>query len=207
MEKIIQNIRKLIAFDFHFNLSCVPVIAVLLLLYPAVMLLPERCGYENELIENTQLVVIFFGCFIWCLVPERRKLFLLVALIYFALAVREVSSGRVLFYAIPGSPNEFYGWDKVWYAPYRLPAGIIYGGICAALFFFGKVYKEIASLLERTKIPVINLILLAVLLLASDLLDKFCSSLILEEGVELAAYVTLLMTTCLYAFAPVRRGE
>ena len=90
-------------------------------------------------------------------------------------------------------------------APYRLPAGIIYGIGCAVFFFAGKVYKELGDLLAATRIPVWNVVLFLILTVASDLLDKFCPSMILEEGVELAAYVVLFMTLCLYAFNPIRR--
>ena len=205
MMGIIQKIKTFIAFDFHLSSSTVPALVVLILLYPAVLLLPEKCGYENELIENTQLMIIFFSCFIWCIVPEKRNLFIFAALIMFTLALREVNTGRTLFYAVPGEVNAFYGWDKVWYAPYRLPAGIIYGIGCAVFFFAGKVYKELGDLLAATRIPVWNVVLFLILTVASDLLDKFCRSLILEEGVELAAYVVLFMTLCLYAFNPIRR--
>ena len=47
---ILTEIRKFIAFDFKFHASCIPVFVILLLLWPAAVYLPERCGYENELI-------------------------------------------------------------------------------------------------------------------------------------------------------------
>ena len=202
---IIKQIKEFIVFDFHFNLSNIPAIAVLLLLYPAVMLLPERCGYENELIENYQLLIVFFGCFLWTLTPRYRHLFIFAALIFFTMALREVNTGRALFYAVPGKPNEFYSWDHIWYAPYRLPAGIIYAAVCTVYFFAAKIYRQIFELLAATRIPVWNILIFVVCWAGADILDKFCDNLILEEGVELAAYVSLLMTVCLYAFNPVKR--
>ncbi|MBE6390012.1 MAG: hypothetical protein E7043_07575 [Lentisphaerae bacterium] len=204
MTDIIKKVRSFITLDFHFNLSNIPVLVVLLLLYPAVLLLPEKCGYENELIENYQLMILFFGCFLWTLVPKYRHLFIFAALIFFAMALREVNTGRALFYAVPGKPNEFYGWDHVWYAPYRLPAGIIFALICAVYFFTAKIYRQIFDLLETTKIPVWNIVLILICWIGADVLDKVCDNLILEEGVELAAYVAIFMTSVLYAFAPIK---
>ncbi len=200
-----QEIKKLFAFDFRFSLSNIPVLTLLALLYPAYKLLPPECGYENGVIENYQLMVLFFGCFFWVLVPKYRKLFILAALIYLVMAGREISFGRVWFYAVPGMPNAFYGWDQVWYEPYLLPASIVYGVICAVLFFAGKIYKELYSLLTETKIPVWNIVLFVLLSVTTHILDKHCSNYILEEGVEFAAYTALFMTTALYAFNPVKR--
>lgn len=204
---ITGKIKDLLAFDFHFNLSNIPALIVLLLLYPAVLLLPEEAGYENGLIENYQLLILLAGCFIWTIIPEYRHLFVMVGVIFFAMAVREVNSGRALFYAIPGRPNAFYSWDHIWYAPYRTPAVLLAVLICAVYFFKAKIYREIEKLLSCTAIPVWNLLICGMCFIASAVLDKACNDLILEETVELAAYISLFMIACVYAFNPcVRRG-
>lgn len=200
-----QEIKKLFVFDFRFSMSNIPALVVLALIYPAYKLLPAECGYENGLVENYQLMLLFFGCFIWVLAPKYRKLFILVALIFLVMAGREMSFGRVLFYAVPGVPNTFAPWSEVWYEPYLFPAALVYGAGCTVFFFAGKIYKQIYSLLAESRIPVWNMVLFVVLSIGTNILDRHCESMLIEEIVEFSAYTTLFMTVALYAFNPVKR--
>ena len=200
-----NEIKKWIAFDWKPHASCIPALVILLLLWPAVQFLPERCGYENELIENFQMFILFFCCFIWTLQKEYRKLFVFAALIFFFMMCREVNFGRALFFPDPVIPNKFLRWNKIWYAPYVGPGIALYGAICVIFFFAGKVYKQALALLASTRIPVWNVVSILVYWFGAALLDKTCDNLILEEGVELAAYVAIFATVCCYAFAPSKR--
>lgn len=202
---ILTEIRKFIAFDFKFHASCIPVFVILLLLWPAAVYLPERCGYENELIENFQMFILFFCCYLWTLQKKYRKLFVFAALIFFFMMCREVNFGRALFFPDPVIPNKFLRWNKIWYAPYVGPGIAIYGMICVIFFFVGKVYKQVFELLTTTRIPVWHIVSILICWAGAAVLDKVCDNLILEEGVELGAYVAIFATACHYAFMPSER--
>ena len=203
--KVVDILKKFIAFDFKPHAGNIPLLVVLALLCPAAAMLPERCGYENELIENFQMLILFFCCFLWTLQKEYRKLFFFAALIFFFMMCREVNFGRCLFYPDPVVPNKFLRWNKIWYAPYVGPAIALYGTGCVIFFFAGKVYKQMFSLLASTRIPVWHVVSVLACAVGSAVLDKVSHNLILEEGVELAMYVAIFATASHYAFAPSKR--
>lgn len=200
-----NEIKKLIAFDFKPYSSCIPTLVILFLLWPAAVYLPERCGYENELIENFQMFILFFCCFLWTFQKKYRKLFVFAALIFFFMMCREVNFGRALFYPHPDIPNKFLRWEHIWYAPYVGPGIAVYGIGCALFFFAGKVYKQALELLASTRIPVWHVVSILICWAGAAVLDKLSDNLILEEGIELGAYIAIFATACHYAFTPSKR--
>ena len=77
MEKIKNFISNHISFKF--DIATIASFITALTIAPAVLFLPEKCGFENGLIENIQLVVLFLGVF-FALRPKADKQFSLLLL-------------------------------------------------------------------------------------------------------------------------------
>ena len=74
MNKIINFMQSHIDFGVQ-NVTIISMI-VAIAIAPAVMFLPEQCGWENGLLENIQMVVLFLGVF-FALRPKVDKKFFL----------------------------------------------------------------------------------------------------------------------------------
>ena len=122
MCKLCEFVKSHVNFGFQ-NITWIGVLTALAII-PAVMFLPERCGFENGIIENIQLVVLFLGLFFALRPKVDKKFFTFVALVLGILLIREVNCGRTIFFPIPGQENAFYRWSEI---KYGWLAHVIYG--------------------------------------------------------------------------------
>ncbi|OOR87020.1 hypothetical protein B0181_11395 [Moraxella caviae] len=78
--------------------------------------LPVHFAHENNLFENLQLALLFIGL-IMAMLPSTspKRLFRFVALVFSVLILREISYGRVLFFAVPDAVDQFYSWSEINY--------------------------------------------------------------------------------------------
>ncbi len=194
------------AFDLRLHTTVIPIIILLILLYPAVLYLPEWCGWENRLFENLQLFILFNCCFIWVFVKEKRRFFIFAAMIFFIMILRETNFGKTLFFPHPTRPNAFLNWKEIWYAPYVDPVMAVYGIAVAVYFFAGKVYRELTDLILTVKIPVWDTLLFAITVAGAQISDGHCG-LIMEEGVETVMYCSLFVLLSTAAFRPALRHK
>ena len=173
--------------------------AVLLLAVPAQMFLPVECGYETGIVENTQLVVLAIGI-IFCVKSKyQRPMFYVVAAILLVMILRETNFGKTVFYPDPDRPNRFLSWDKIWYAPYVDPVMIAYGIGVAIYACRKKIWNPLWQYICKARIPVWLVAGFVFAAVVSAVLDK-CKMDILEEMVEMAAYVAMICSIRLYAF-------
>ncbi len=185
--------------DFTFYPDMYWYFAVLILSVPAQMFLPVSCGYETGIVESTQLAVLALGIVFCCKSKYQRPLFYVAAAILFVMILRETNFGKTIFYPDPVRPNRFLSWDKIWYAPYVDPVMIAYGIGVAIYAIRKKLWIPLWQYVCKARIPVWLVIGFAVAAVGSAVLDK-CKMDILEEMVEMAAYVAMICTIHLYAF-------
>ncbi len=180
--------------DFCFFLVCC------LLIAPAALYLPVEQGYETGIVENAQLAILLTGIG-FCFAARREKaLFKVIAAILFLMALREVNFGKVLFYPDPVQPNKFLSWDHIWYAPYVDPALILYGIGMLIFAIRKKLWNPLIAYVLRIRIPVWILLGAVCAAIAGLVADKTVDNEILEEMIELAAYVAIVGMVRLYAF-------
>lgn len=75
---MLKNIKDFICMHLNFKVYNVTVAAIIaaLAIAPCVMFLPESYGFENGVLENLQLIVLFLG-FIFALMAKDNKKFFL----------------------------------------------------------------------------------------------------------------------------------
>ena len=112
---MLKNIKDFICMHLNFKVYNVTIAAIIaaLAIAPCVMFLPESYGFENGVLENLQLIVLFLGFIFALMAKDNKKFFYFVAMIIAVLAIREVNCFRTVFFAIPGEINEFYTWDQI----------------------------------------------------------------------------------------------
>lgn len=74
----------------NFKVYKVTVAAIIaaLAIAPCVMFLPESYGFENGVLENLQLIVLFLGFIFALMAKDNKKFFYFVAMIIAVLAIR-----------------------------------------------------------------------------------------------------------------------
>ena len=169
---------------------------------PAGMYLPVEYGYENGLIENLQLALAGAGIVVCWTAKRHKAVFRFFSFILFLLMLRETNFGKTLFYPDPEHPNEFLRWDEIPYAAWVDPFIIAYVVFMAVWFFRNRLHLFLADFLRAGKVPVVNLLILALCMAAGLVIDKVCENDIFEEGAELVFYTALLLTLLRAALRP-----
>lgn len=196
MNKVCEFVQKHINYGFQ-NITWFGIITALLII-PAVMFLPERCGYENGVVENIQLAVLFLGMFFALRPKVDKKFFYFIAMVLGILLIREVNCGRTIFFAIPGQENAFYSWKEI---KYGWLAHIIYGlymGLVGIYFLANKLFVTLWQKLWNIRLPFWNFVLLLVGMVAG-LYAEEAHMLVFEESAELLFYVALITFVYLYS--------
>ena len=140
MKKMCEFVQKHFNFGFQ-NVIWAGIITALAII-PAVMYLPIQYGYENGIIENIQLMVLFLGIFFAIRPKVDKKFFTFVALVLGILLIREVNCGRTIFFPIPGTENEFYRWSEIKYGWLAHPIYGLYMAFVGFYFLKNKLFIE-----------------------------------------------------------------
>ena len=186
-------------FDFRFYETTWINLVVALLIVPCVMFAPAEWGYENGILENIQMVVLFAGVFFALKSKIDKKFFIFVALVLTILILREVNCGRTLFFAIPGEVNSFYSWKEIKYGYLAHP---IYGTFIASVgiyFLWNKLFLNLWDKIRCVKFPTWDmgfmLLGMALGLYAEEVVHNF----VFEEITELLFYTGLIGIIYLYS--------
>ena len=163
-----------------------------LLVIPAGMFCPVEYGYENGVVENTQMVMLFIGMVLCFFAKKNRAFFRLLSAFIFILILRETNFGKTVFYPDPEVPNKFLKWKDIPYAPYVDPVMILYVIGMAVYFFRKKLYLVIAAFVKDGKFPVWHFVFMAAATIAGSLVDKLCHNFVAEEMVELVFYTAFV---------------
>lgn len=183
---------------FGFDRAALVSLLTLFVIIPAMMFLPERCGYENGLLENIQMVVLFVGVYFAFNPKLDKKFFNFVAMVLIILIIREVNCGRTIFFAIPGQENAFYRWSEIKYGWLAHPIYGLYMAYVAFYFFKNKLFVKLWEKLRDIKFPIWNFILMLIGIIGG-LYGEEVHNMVVEEATELLFYVALVGFVYLYS--------
>lgn len=196
MNNIILFLKKHIDFKIY-SVSWIAIITALLIL-PAIKYLPQQFGYENGLLENLQMVFLFFCCYLGFSAKYNKKFFKFTALVVIILILREINCGRTIFFPIPGEVNAFYGWKDIKYGWLAHPLYGIYMASVGIYFLVNKLYKNLWDIVKNIKFPIWNIILLFVGIILGEYAEKCTHNFVFEEMGELLFYTSLTGILWLY---------
>ena len=200
---ILDFIKKHIDFNFYF----VSLIAfcTLLLIFPAFIFLPQKYGFENGLLENIQMFILFIILFMCLFAKNNQRVFQYAALALLIIMFREVNLGRTLFFPIPDTAGKYYSWKQIsvqlgW--PIGKCVHFTYGlyiFFVFLLFWIKGIFKEIFDLIKNIKLPFWNLLFMGLASFCGAIAEKATNNnFIFEEGFELLFYIALAGIVYLY---------
>ena len=186
-------------FDFKFySVTWLALLAAVSIL-PCIMFLPEKFGYENGLLENIQMLVLFFGLYIAFRSKFDKKFFIFTGLVLIILILREINCGRTLFFPIPGVENAYYSWKEIKYGYLAHP---LYGAYitCVGLYFLiNKLFINLWNYISKTKLPIWNIILMLAGMGLGLYAEHSTHNMVFEEMAELLFYLSLVGIIFLYS--------
>ena len=197
MEKIKNFINNHISFKF--DIATIASFITALTIAPAVLFLPEKCGFENGLIENIQLVVLFLGVFFALRPKVDKQFFTFVALVLGILLLREVNCGRTIFFAIPGQENAFYGWKEIKYGWLAHPIFGAYIAFVGLYFLKNKLFINLWHKIRDIKFPIWNFFFMLLGMALGLYAEECVHNFVFEEITELLFYVALVGFIYLYS--------
>lgn len=197
MEKVKNFINKHISFKF--DIAAIISLFFAILIIPAVMFLPERCGYENGLIENIQLVVLFLGVFFALRPKVDKQFFTFVAMVLGILLLREVNCGRTIFFPIPGEVNAFYSWKDLEYGWLAHPIYGAYIAFVGIYFLKNKLFINLWQKIRDIKFPFWNFLFMLLGMALGLYAEECVHNFVFEEITELLFYVALIGFIYLYS--------
>ena len=199
---MLKNIKDFICMHLNFKVYNVTVAAIIaaLAIAPCVMFLPESYGFENGVLENLQLIVLFLGFIFALMAKDNKKFFYFVAMIIAVLAKREVNCFRTVFFAIPGEINEFYTWDQIKFGWLYHPIYGLFIAYVAFYFLKNKLFLTAWEMLKNIKLPVWNILLMLSGMLLGVIAESVFANTLFEESAELLFYLSLTGIIYLYVF-------
>ena len=186
-------------FDFKIYGATWIGIAAAVAVLPCVMFLPPQYGYENGLLENLQMLVLFFGIYLCFSSKVDKKFFIFAGLVLTILVLREVNCGRTLFFPIPGAENAFYSWKEIKYGWLAHPLFGLYIAGIAVYFLKNKLFLNLWNLIKNNKLPFWNIILTITGIVSSLYAEKATENFVFEEISELLMYTGILGIIWLYS--------
>lgn len=194
-------IKNHINFKFY-NVSTLALLVGLSII-PCLMYMPQEYGFENGLIENIQMCVLFIMVYLCATAKQNKKFLHFVILFLSILIIREVNCGRTLFFPIPGEYHKYYSWRDL---PWKWLGKVVHGvyatyiGIVSLLFFTKKIHVELLNILKNIKFPFWNILFSIFAMFMGAIAEKLTNNnFIFEEGFELLFYVSLMGIVWLYS--------
>ncbi len=190
---------------------------LVVLLFPLGFLLPGWWGWENEPIENTQVVILGAGAGLSWLAAqhnrddsEMRKLWLWTIPVWLLLIGRELSWGRVFFDPVFIGPDGpvFPSIHAVWYGRYVYPVNAVI--MLSTLYGLWRNFNW-SKIKQRCRIPAVDGIVLLLAAIAAQLIFERelitvlkPYSQMLEEWSELIVYWCMISMTSVIGFSSSR---
>ncbi len=186
-------------FNFEIDKTTVLSIIIAILILPCIMFLPEKFGYENGLLENIQMFVLFTGLYLCFFSKIDKKFFIFAGLVLLILMIREVNCGRTLFFPIPGEENAFYKWSEIKYGYLAHPLYGIFIAFVGIYFLKNKLFINLWNYISKTKLPVWNIVLMLAGVILGLYAEHSAHNMVFEEMAELLFYVALVGIIFLYS--------
>ena len=174
--------------DYKFYPELLIGVSFALLIVPAGIYCPVEYGYENGVVENTQMLLLFIGLVLCWFARKNKAFFRFFSAVIFILMLRETNFGKTLFYPHPTIPNKFLSWREIPYAPYVDPVMIVYVIVMVVYFIRKKLYRLVPAFIREGQFPVWPVFFMAVSMIAGSIVDKVCNNFVAEEMVELVFY-------------------
>ena len=172
-------------------------------IFPLALFLPEQYAFENSLIENIQLIILFILFVIAISAPKNKKLFNWIVMISIILLLREINCGRI-FFPIEGSSTPlFKSWKNILSYPYCYAPTILYGlFMLYSIFYFfkSKAYLELLNIIKFAKIDCVNIIFMFIGMILGTLSEINFHNEVLEETTETLFYVSFTVLVYLYGY-------
>lgn len=192
--------------DFKFHFVTLIALIVLISIFPALMYMPQSYGYENGLIENIQMCVLFAMLFMCIFAKQNKRFFHYATLALLIIMLREINLGRTIFFPIEGEIGKFYSWKDI-NNQLGFPLGKcihftygLYIAFVAILFIVKGIFKDVWNLVKCTKLPFWNLAFMGLASFLGAIAEKATNNnFIFEEGFELLFYVALAGIVYLYS--------
>ena len=185
--------------DFKFYPTTYINLIVALSVVPCVMFLPEKFGYENGLLENMQMVVLFTGCFFAMRSKIDKKFFYFVTMVLAIIMLREVNCGRTLFFAVPGEVNSFYSWKEIKYGWLAHPIYGAYMAYVGLYFLYNKLFLNLWDKIRNVRFPIFDVIFMIAGMVLGLYAEKVSHNFVFEEITELLFYTGLVGMIYLYS--------
>ena len=196
-----EFIKNHISFKFYW----VSLIALLfgLAIIPALKYMPQEWGFENGILENIQMIVLFIVVFLCATAKQHKRFFHFCIFFLSILMIREVNCGRTLFFPIEGEYHKYYSWRELpWPWLGKVVHGVygIYILIVTLLFFIKGLQYDFWKLLTKTKLPFWNILFAVFAMVMGAVAEKLTNNnFVFEEGFELFFYVSILGIVWLYS--------
>ena len=190
-------------FDFKFYGVTWLALFVGISIFPMLKYMPQKYGFENGLLENIQMGVLFIIMYL-CLTARYNKRFLkFTALALTIIIIREVNCGRTLFFPIPDTYHQYYSWRDI--SPNWLGKVVhtLYGlwmAFVGLVFFGGKFHIDFWKLIKNIRFPFWNLVFACLAMFMGAIAEKATNNnFVFEEGFELLFYVSIMGILWLYS--------
>ena len=158
----------------------------------------SRIAYENGLLENIQMAVLFAGCWFAMKSKTDKKFFYFVTMVLGILLLREVNCGRTLFFPIPGVENAYYGWKDIKYGYLAHPIFGIYIAWVVIYFFKNKLFLNLWNYIKMTRLPFWNIVMMLAGAGLGLYAEHSTENFVFEEITELLFYTALTGIIWLY---------
>lgn len=189
--------------DFKFYGVTWIALIVGLAIIPALIYMPQEWGFENGVIENIQITVLFFMVYLCCTAKYSKTFFKFLILVLSILIIREVNCGRTLFFPIPGEYHKYYAWRDLPWPWLGKIVHFVYGlwiAIVSLTFLKKKYYVDLWNMFKNTKLPVWNILFACFAMFMGAIAEKATNNnFVFEEGFELLFYVSLMGIIWLYS--------
>lgn len=191
--------------DWQFRFTTWLTLAVALVCLVCAYVLPDSFGDKNSPIETVQMVIVAIGLYVTCTAKDRKVLYVFASLCLFFILAREVNYGRTLIiFADPENANKFPKWKDMEYGWVAHLCVGLYMVWLLVYFFWRKVWKEVWEVLRTCRIPICELLLAAIGLLAGVFSESLHNCLLEELG-EVIMYVGAICVLYLYSRNKVTR--
>ncbi len=198
-----KGLKLLKHFNFKFDIFSYFALGCSVFLIPALTAFVPACwGWENSVLENAQMLILFAGC--WFALraknPENKKFFIFVFWILTILILREVNCGRTIFFHVPnGGPYAFYTWKDIPYGYLVNPIYGIYIALSGVYFLVNKLWINLFDFLLKYKLPIFNILFAAAGIILGTLAEHCIHSDVFEEISELIFYISLFSIIYTYS--------
>lgn len=195
-----KKIKDFVCAHFNFSVPAVTwlAIAAALAIVPSVMFMPEKWGWENNVLENIQMIILFIGLYLSLKVDSNKKFFNFVAMVLVIIMLREVNCGRTLFFSVPGTENTFYSWKEIKYGYLAHPIYGAYMTWVGIYFLKNKLFLTLWDIVRKIKFPFWNILLMLLGMALGTYAEHATQNFVFEEIAELLFYVALIGIIYLY---------